>query len=691
MLYFGTLKFCVMKRVLLIFLTCPTFLFAQASDAICNTVASLSYIIQKNHFLPKPIDDSLSVFVFDNLIDHLDSGRNLFSKQDYELLSKNRFLVDDFINNENCIFIDELTILYKNALVRKKQILLKLEASNFDYNTNDSIRFSKQKFDFDVDNSAFEKVWNKKLRYSILEEIAKISTNEDSLKMNFIALEKEIKQKIINTKLCKINSFLDKEEEISAKIKTDFLNSFCTYFDPHSNYFSSDARSSFMSGLSASNLSLGIEVSLNDEEEIIIEEIIPGGPASGNSNIDVGDSIIKIGNTLGLEYWVSCSSLENIGNLIFSDANKIINLTLQKKSGISVAVSLHKKVLRSTSNKVFSFIIEKNSKAGYIKIPNFYSDFENNTSSGCANDVAKEIIKLKSDGIDGLIIDLQNNGGGSMEEAIKLVGMFINIGPISILVDRNKRQNTLKDYNRGVVYDGPIIILMNGYSASASEFFAAALQDYNRALVVGSTSLGKASMQAILPLDESSDKEFLKLTIEKFYRITGDSHQLKGIVPDIFMPTLFDSIIKRESSFASAIAYDTIPTIARFSINPNFFSDELKNLSRKRIENDLHLKEINRINNQINKLHNMDKSPIRINFADVFVSIHETDALWQIIKQMNLEETDCLIKNNGYDRVKYGLDENAMNINSSKIKNVQKNPYVAEALNIINDYRQTKL
>lgn len=679
-----------MKRILLALLVFPNFVAAQNSTEICETISKVSAVIQRNHYQPKPIDDSLSVFVFDTFLDGLDTGRNLFSRQDYESLSKHRLLVDNYITTENCHFLDDFIVTYKNALERKKKVFLKLQDEPFNYSSKDSVRFSRKKFQFDVDSTDFEKVWNKRLRYDILEDMALMSTNFDSLKIQFSSLEKIVKYKIVDSNLCKINSLLANSSDINTKIKIDFLNSLCTYFDPHSNYFSSNAKSSFMSNLSTSSLSLGIEINLNENEEIVIEEITPGGPASQNFKIEVGDIITKVANKNGLEYWVSCSSLDNVGELIFSDENKIIDLTLRKQNGQTVAVSLKKKVVKSTTNSVYSFIVENNSKAGYIKIPNFYSDFERNTIKGCADDVAREIIKLKKDGVDGLIIDLQNNGGGSMLEAIKLVGMFINIGPISILVNHDQQQNTLKDLNRGTVYEGPIVILINGYSASASEFFAAALQDYNRALIMGSNSLGKASMQTVLPLEENNDRDFLKLTIEKFYRISGDSHQIKGIIPDVYAPTLFDSLIKREDSFATSLPYDTITTNARFTALPSLFNSEIKNLSTARIEKEPYFNEIKTVNNRINALYKTTKKPVRVTFTDVFTSIHETDDLWEIVKKVTAEETNCTVKNNSYDLEKIGFDETIKNTNSFRIQNIKSNPYVAEALNIITDYKQIK-
>ena len=679
-----------MKRLLLSFLVFPTLLFAQQSESICQTISKVSAVIEKNHFQPKPIDDSLSVFVFDNLMNDLDEGRILFSKTDFETLSKHRLLLDNYISEKKCAFIDEYIFTYKNALERKRKVLLKLQEVSFNYTTNDSVRFSRKKFDFDVESTDFEKVWNKRLRYDILEEVSKMSINADSLNKNFKSLEKTAKKKILDSNLCKINTLLDDDLQVEEKIKNDFLNSFCSYFDPHSNYFSADAKSSFMSNLSTSNLSLGIEVTLNENEEIVIQEIIPGGPASKNPKIEIDDIITKVGNNKGSEYWVSCSSLETIGDLIFSDANKEIELTLRKINGTTVTVLLKKKLMKATNNAVYSFVVEKEIKVGYIKIPNFYSDFEHNAVKGCADDVAKEIVKLKKDNIEGLIIDLQNNGGGSMAEAIKLAGMFINVGPVSVLVNQFQFQNVLKDFNRGVVYDGPMIILMNGNSASASEFFAAAMQDYNRALIVGSTSLGKASMQVVLPLEENNDKDFLKLTIEKFYRISGDSHQIKGIVPDVFTPILFDSLIKRENSFASALPYDSIETKTRFTALSKIFTENVLTSSKNRIENNNRFKTINNLNEEINALYNNPRKPIRLTLSEVFKATHETDELWEKVKFISYEETDCVIENNSYDIQKIAYDEAKKEINAFKIKDVKSNPYIEEAVNIINDYKKTK-
>lgn len=679
-----------MNRFLLYLVLLPLCVFGQSANKTCETLSKINALVKENHFKPKPIDDSLSVFVFDKFIDGLDSNRNIFTKTEYEKLCKHRLLIDNYIAENNCLFLNDFVSTYRLALERKKNVIEKLETVALDYNSKDSVKFSKKQFPFDLDENDFDKVWKKRLRFDILEDISKLSKNADSLQKHFAEIEKTIKKRIIDTNLCKVNAILNNKNGLEDVLKNDFLNAFCYYFDPHSNYFSFDAKSNYLSGLSTNNLSIGIDVTLNEKDEIVIEEIIPAGPAFKNKKIEIGDVIIKVSNTKGEEYWVSCSSMETISDMIFSNKNKEIQLTLRKKNGITIDVLLKKKVMKATANAVYSFIVEKETKVGYIKIPNFYADFDGKSVKGCADDVAKEVVKLKKDKIDGLVIDLQNNGGGSMAEAIKLAGMFIHAGPISILVDNNHNQNIIKDFTLGEVYDGPIVILMNGYSASASEFFAAALQDYNRAVIVGTTSLGKASMQTIMPLEENNENDFVKLTIEKFYRISGESHQIKGIVPDVFAPVLFDSLIKREKNLETALPYDAITTGAKYTPLANTFNSEIINMSKNRIDNDLRFKEMRSINDEINFTYNKPRNPVRLTFSDVFKEVHDIDSLWEKVKNITEKENSLKISNTSEDAKSIAFDEFQKEINTFKIKDAKSNPYLEEALNIINDYRKFK-
>ena len=675
-----------MKKISLAFLLTTFSLFGQNDAKTCEIVSKINTLLQREHYQPKPVDDSLSVFVFDSFMDALDSNRNLFTQIEYQKLRQHRLQLDNYILQNNCSFMNEFVSVYKLALIRKKKVLEKIQQDPFDYTTKDSVRFSKKNFPFDLVATDLERIWKKRIKYDILEDISKLSTNLDSLTQNFVTLEKTTKARLFDANLCQVNSILETKNRIDDDLQNTFLNLFCTYFDPHSNYFSLAAKSSFMSGLSTSTLSLGLNVSFNEKEEIIIAEIVPGGPAAKTNKFDKEDVILKVSNTKGIEYTVSCSSIERIGELIFSDSQTEIELTIQKKNGAVLKVFLQKQLMKADDNAVYSFIAEKETKIGYINIPSFYSNFEGNTVQGCADDVAKEIVKLQKDNIKGLVIDLQNNGGGSIEEAIKLAGMFIDIGPVSVLVDSKANQTILKDYNRGSVYTGPIVLLINGNSASASEFFAAAIQDYNRGIIIGSTSLGKATMQSILPLDEQNQQDFVKITIEKFYRITGESHQIKGIIPDISLPVLFDSIIPREISYKTAFKNDMIITKARFNPLPKTHFSELIQLSNSRTKTATLFNEISVANDQINALYNNPKKPTRLVFKDVFNDVHQIDSLWKKVKKIVDSQRNFTISNTSYDLEKLKFDAFQQDINTYKIQNLKNSPYLEEAVAILNDY-----
>lgn len=676
-----------MKKISLVFFLITFTLLGQNSTKTCELLSKINTLIQSEHYHPKPVDDSLSVYVFDTFMDGLDSNRNLFTKTEYQNLCKHRLLLDNYILKNDCSFMNDFISLYQMALERKKKVLEKIQTEVLDYNSKDSVKFSKKNFPFDLEANEFERVWKKRVRYDILEDISKLSTNLDSLNPHFTKLEKTSKAKIFETYLCKLNSILNSQKGLGYDLQNDFLNIFCGYFDPHTNYFSLDAKTSFMSSLSTSGLSIGLNVTINDKEEIVVSEIVPGGPADKTKKFEKDDVILKVSNKKGEEYSVSCASLEKIGELIFSDSNEQIELTIQKKNGSILPILLNKQVMKATANTVYSFIAEKETKMGYINIPNFYSDFDGFSDQGCALDVAKEIDKLNQDDIQGLIIDLQDNGGGSMEEAIKLAGLFIDYGPISVLVNNKGKHTILKDYDRGITYFGPIVILINGNSASASEFFAGAMQDYNRAIVVGSKSLGKASMQSILPLD-GKQQDFVKLTLEKFYRITGDSNQIKGIIPDIALPVLYDSIVPREISFKTALKYNKINTKIKFNPYKKDYYPSLIALSKTRTQNNARFNEIIAANQEINALYNDKKKPIRVVFKDVFEDLHEIDLLWKKVKKITTIKTNCNIINNSYDLKQLQQDAFLQEINTSKIKDLKTNPYIEEAVRILNDYNK---
>jgi carboxyl-terminal processing protease len=654
---------------------------AQTDSNTCDLIGKVNQLILREHFRPKPINDSLSSYVFDTFVDTIDEDHILFTKDQYDSLRTYRLTIDDAILKKDCSFMGDFVSKYRRALQRKRDAILSLKDMPMDYTGKDSMRFSKEAFPFDLEASKITNAWRKRMAFDILEDISKQSDNLDSLKIHFPEMEKAAAGRVFESSLCRVTNELEVRNGLERQLQNDFLNAFCTYFDPHTNYFFLDEKMSFMSALSTSNLTLGLEFTVNEKSEIVVTDITPGGPAAQSKQFEKDDLIVKVSDVSGKQYLVSCTSLETIGDIIFSDANKNVSLTVKKKNGALLEVRLKKQVMKAAENSAYSFIADDGeSRVGYLKIPSFYSDFDTFSNHGCAEDAEAEIEKLQKENIDGLVIDLMDNGGGSMEEAVKLAGLFIDSGPIAVAVDRYRHQDVLRDYVPGVAYSGPVVVLINGASASASEFFAAAMQDYNRAVIAGATSLGKATIQVILPVDERQ-QEFVKTTIEKFYRITGQSAQIKGITPDVYLPVLYDGIIPREKSEKTAMPSDQNPATTFKKINNNFYG--VVNESKIRVKNDARFNGIAELDQQITELYNNPIATLPIKLDNVFMLMKKVDEVWKQIKAESGKTTGLKIANVGKQSRRQRKGAVSAEINLHKMKEAACNAYLQEATRII--------
>lgn len=662
---------------------------AQKHEKACDVFYKVNDVLQKRHFKPKPVDDSLSAYVFETVMEELDENNSLFLQQEYDLLARHKYKIDDYILKKDCSFFSDFIAVYKGALERSKAFVLEIGKQPLPYYTKDTIYYSKKTFPYHKDPQKIKKYLRKKITYDILEDIAKLSKNKDSLRPNLETLGKISRDKILETYICRIDRQLNPSEGFDNSIYNRFFSTFCSYFDPHSTYFNYNERASFVSSISTENYSLGLYVSQNEKEEIIIEELVPGGPAYETEKIDKGDQLLKLASN-NVEYAVSCTSLEAITDIVNSDTYREVLLTLRKKDGTVYSVNLVKKIMKADDNSVYSFVLGDTNPVGYIKIPSFYSAFDSNTKQGCADDLAKEIIKLKKDNITGLIIDLQFNGGGSMDEVIRMAGMFINFGPIAVVTDKKMSYNVIKDYNRGMLYDGPMVVLVNGFSASASEFFAGVMQDYNRALIVGNTTLGKATMQTILPLEEDNPEDFVKLTIDKFYRVTGKSSQYIGIVPDVELPSFFDNLLPRESSMPTAIKNDSLDIKLSFTKLPDTETNKAISLSKNRVSKNMDFTLISSVNDKINDIYNGAKAPLPINFDMVFNDVHSMDRLWKSISDATEKEQKFKIRETTVATEIQQNDDYLKKASIYKMKTAKTDVYINEAINILRDVNNFK-
>lgn len=661
----------------------PFFAFSQSDKETCKTLARINSLLQDLHYRPKAVDDSLSVYVFDTFLATLDEDNRIFIGPEIRKLKKHQYKIDDYLRENDCSFINEFYLTYNKAVERYGAIIESIRTEPFAYSSNEKIQFSKEAFPHAETEAELKHLYKKSALFNILREVSETSRNKDSLLLHFEKLADKSKAKTLESYACKMSQYQLTAKEFSARL----FSAFCSYFDPHTEYFSESERSSFLSNVSADNLSYGLYISMNDKDEIVIDEVIPGSSAYFSQKIDIGDQILKITSN-DQTYEIICSSMEKIDEIIHSDQYKKADFTLRKKTGETYTVSLVKKVMKDYGNNVYSYVIEKdNVKAGYIRVPSFYGQFENGKSN-VSEDLAKEIYKLQENQIDGLIIDLENNGGGSMEEAVKMAGLFIDMGPLAILDDSKGKREFIKDPNRGTIYTGPVVVLINAFSASASEFFANAMQDYNRAVIVGNQSFGKASMQQIFPLTREKDpKEFLKITLEKFYRVTGKSNQTIGITPDVEIPLLFNKQMPRENASATALKSDEIMPASRYAVLENDLKAMAIENSKRRVMNSKAIQSVVDLNTKIDILYDNALPPVLLQFSTVFDEVNKVNQLWADIKAVSEMEMPLKVERNKIDTEYQQFDDYLKSSNIEKIRAIKTNNHIYEATNIINDLK----
>ncbi|MDB5272937.1 MAG: hypothetical protein JWO58_1304 [Chitinophagaceae bacterium] len=398
-------------------------------------------------------------------------------------------------------------------------------------------------------------------------------------------------QKVWNSIVQKRSDYLagliNKENELLNL----FLKALTLRHDPHSAFFDANEKQEWLTHLSKEEYSFGFEMVETDNDLYKISEMIPGGAAWNSRQMEVGDIIDRIELESGKKYVVGIDSDEELYSAFQGMTNKTLTFYLTTTDGTKKKVRLTKAKTEVFDNVINGYVFRKdNQRLGYIELPSFYSAEPGYTGNGSASDLAREISQLKKDSIDGLIIDLRGNGGGYMHEALGIAGLFIDEGILALKQEKGDKPRYLKDPNRGTLYDGKLIILVNNYSASASELLAGTLQQYHRAIIVGNTTFGKATMQGMYPVDSIAETKntntyYANVTVGKFYMINKKTHQAIGIIPDIHLPSFYDFMdIEHESEMLYYLTPDSVSKALELPMNPAIELKQLKINSEKRIQ-----------------------------------------------------------------------------------------------------------
>lgn len=659
---------------------------SQTKPDFCEQLTTLQKMVETSHYKPKPLNDSLSKGVYDLFINSLDDNKTIFTNDDEALFKADEFQIDDYIQANDCSFIDKYSSTLRKRLEASKAIIASLKTVPFDYSGSDTLYYySKSKAKFFTDEADAKDYWNKRLRYLIVTEAIDQDSVWNSLDKNFKTLEKELKPKIIQNQLCLIDETLQKNGSLDVMVQELFLNAFTTYQDPNSSFFNDVDKTLFEASVSNSQLTFGITTAKNKDGDIVIAHVIPGSPASLNGNFEDNDIIKSL--TSGKQVLETyCVSNDDITAFISDEKNSTVIFKLKKQNGNIQDIELTKSVLKVEENTTTGYVLQNTMNVGYIKIPGFYTDLESPNGLGLANDVAKELYKFEKEDIKGLILDLRFNGGGSMKEAADLSGMFINRGPLAILKYNNGETFTVKDMNRGSLFQKPMVILIDNFSASASELFAAAMQDYNRAVIIGSPSHGKSSAQIILPLDSEGVLGYTKLTTEAFYRVTGKSHQSIGVIPDIVLPSFYDNFKTGELYEKNALQNDSTPVNLKHLPSQPLPISELKSLSKKRVTNHVGFEAFKSINTTILDTYINPSFQYALTLKNVYDYFENYNVVWkEFTKTLSSIEPKITAKNNSATEELLQYNENDQLLNAETLKDISTDIYIEEAYLILND------
>ncbi|HEX4958663.1 MAG TPA: carboxy terminal-processing peptidase [Lacibacter sp.] len=655
-------------------------------------------MLEDGHFSPKKIDDTFSKEVFSRFIKSLDPDKTYFLASDIEQFKKFETRIDDEIHGAPLQSFYLINEVYKKRVEEASAIYKELLQKPFDFSVDEAYIDEYEKINFAKNEAARKEVWRKKLKYHVLdtyvesvEQQEKNKGRENAVTKSKDELEKEAREKVQKRFDRMFDRFRNrfKDDDRFSLLVNDITES----MDPHTTYFPPVEKRSFDESMSGEFFGIGASLTEDEDNNIKIATIVTGGPAQKSGEIQIGDIVLKVAQGADTPQELVGFEVPDAVRLIRGKKGTEVRLTIKKPDGSIKVISMIREKINLEETFAKSAIItgENNSRIGYIYLPEFYANFQDANGARCAADVAKEIMKLKAENVSGIVLDLRNNGGGSLMDVVQMVGLFIEEGPIVQVKSRDEAPTILRDRDKNLLWEGPLVVMVNEFSASASEIFAAAIQDYKRGLVVGSTTTyGKGSVQRNIELERTSwvsnanpsELGVIKLSLQKFYRVNGGSTQLKGVASDIVLPDQYEYLKLREKDEPTAMPWDEIPG-TQYKVWSNGYNfSEIINRSNERIKQNKSfsgLKEqVNWLEKYNDKVYSLKLDKFRQNKQSLNNTIKAIDTLTKLSVPLNINNL--------------AADMNAINSDSVKkernnfFMRVRKNDlHLGETVNIIND------
>jgi carboxyl-terminal processing protease len=655
----------------------------------------LAFVIEKGHYNPPPIDDAFSKGIFKDYIDALDPSKRFFLQSDVDEFKQYELMLDDqFLNKDLTFFNLTYTRLMKRMEESKKRYKVLL-AQPFNYDVEETFNADYDKIPYAKNALEINERWRKQIKLSTLSSlVTKQKLEEDKKKTDptykvksFEVLEKETREnslKSLDDNFSLIKD-LDKQDWFSV-----YVNSIMTRFDPHTSYFAPEDKDRFDVNISGKLEGIGARLTKkNDFTQI--DELISGGPAWKGKELEAGDLILKVAQGKDEPVDVVGMRLDDVVKKIKGHKGTEVRLTVKKVDGTIKVISIIRDVVEIEETYAKTSIVERNGlKYGVIYLPKFYIDFENKDGRDAGKDIALEVERLKKENISGIVLDVRDDGGGSLSTVVDIAGLFIEEGPIVQVKSAGKKKEVLYDKDKKIEWDGPLVIMVNSFSASASEILAAAIQDYKRGVIIGSKqTYGKGTVQTVIDLNqfvrnsEFGDFGALKATAQKFYRINGGSTQLEGVKSDIVMPDRYAYLKMGERDMDNAMPWDKIDP-ANYNIwNPNEnFNQAIAN-SKLRIAQNPQFRLIEDNAKWIDVKNK--ENTYSLNIKSFKATQEQVESEGKKYKPIADYKNNLVFKSLPYENLEIAKDATLKEKREAWHQALAKDVYVEEALNVLDD------
>ena len=671
----------------------------DTSDKDSLVIQLITYVLDQAHYLDKEIDDDFSEKVFNTFLENLDPYKRYFYASDIEEFSEYKYSIDDAFKIPNLDFFDLVYERYKKRMSESEKIFNNILSNPFDFSKDEVCECDFEVLDYVQTNEELYDRWRKLLKIYVIEnyhneiedDLRKLEKDSLFQIRNIDLIEKETRESLSET-MIQNYKFVSEEMQRSDWFSV-YINSFVSQYDPNTSYLDPESKDRFDVDMSGNYAGIGARLQ-KKIDKVEITEVISGGPAWRDNTLEKGDAILKVRQDDEEEpVSILTMRLSEAVKLIKGEKGTKVHLTVKKVDGSISEVTVKRDIVQLEETYIKSSIVKKdNNNYGIINIPKFYIDFDNQSNRDAAKDLKTEIERLKEQGIKGLVIDLRNNGGGALKTVVDMAGMFIKNGPVVQVKYFDKEKQVLSDRDRSILWTGPLVILVNEGSASASEILAAAMQDYKRAIIIGGNQTwGKGTVQNVFPLNRmvrgntNGDLGALRYTTQKYYRINGGSVQLEGVKSDINVPYRYKYLDFGEKDSENPLEWDEIDDVDYTTWQSNFDFDQAIQKSKDRMSNNEYLKLVDENAKWIKAVR--DDKLINLNYDKFKKELEENLSETKKFDALNDFSMDFNFKSLPYE-IDLIEKDSVLGIKRKRWhKSLNKDVYIDEALNVLSDLR----